>query len=156
MTDANADKSSRPRTSLKALLPLCKPAPATRPTDIDKLLATQIARPAPPAGKRLVLEHATLHIALWADQSVACELSGTVASVQGTQAAVHHFGPAQLVYATHSDSYFRINQPLRFYVDAAGRDGLPLAIHCHRQGPAMKPWPVTATLTGYLMDQPAQ
>ena len=70
--------------------------------------------PAPPAGKRLVLEHATLHIALWADQSVACELSGTVASVQGTQAAVHHFGPAQLVYATHSDSYFRINQPLRF------------------------------------------
>lgn len=36
---------------LKALLPLCKPAPASRPTDIDKLLATQIARPAPPAGK---------------------------------------------------------------------------------------------------------
>ncbi|HRO60321.1 MAG TPA: MBL fold metallo-hydrolase [Burkholderiaceae bacterium] len=38
---------------LKPLLALCKPAPATRPSQeqVDKLLATQIARPAPEPGR---------------------------------------------------------------------------------------------------------
>ena len=40
-------------SDLKALLGLCKPAPATRPSQelVDKFLAAQIARPAPEPGR---------------------------------------------------------------------------------------------------------
>jgi len=52
--DAHVSAARRAAGSdLKALLELCKPAPATRPPQetVDKGIAAQIARPAPPPGK---------------------------------------------------------------------------------------------------------
>src|SRR5262245_11848876 len=56
--------------------------------------------PAPPAGKRLVIEHTSIKLTVGAQSKVACEMGGSVAGFQGTLSALHTFGAPGLLYNT--------------------------------------------------------
>jgi len=114
--------------------------------------------PSPPAGKRLVIEHTSIRLTLWSGAKGACELAGGVVGPQGYATALHVFGAPTFLYTTGAanNDFYSISEQMRFYVDTDDRAGLPLTVHCHRESNPLKPWPVTATIVGYLTDTKAQ